>query len=637
MNQTLSLEKFYHQNIGTYGRGAPRRRWSRALLGIVTLVSAVLGSRAALAVEAEPGLQPFPLDATGATFDAEQIGDELFNYIKTPEGIIVVFNPSSGQYEVAALGQDPTGANTLVPSGTALSDLTPYGGRVDPSYITPIDDESLELIWLEAEARSQALSQLPVLANPTLTSTTSRPLLTVMVEFTPDPTMPSTWDGSFRTGYSYWDQTIYGNAPGSVNHYYNDMSRDKFSFVRVSETQGIANDGIVKVRLPYPHPNCRNDWAGSCLNMIKDALSAANPYVDFAAFDTDGDGTVERSELNLLFVVAGYETSNNATATPSFWAHALGFGGDPIVDGKKVEAYASVGEVHKHVVGGVLTEVPATLGVVVHELGHTALGLPDLYKGPSPIGVWCVMGSGSWGKKTGDMSGSTPTAMSAWSRVKAGFLSPLVIAQGAAAQNIGVVQSAGTTFLGLEVDPNIYKVETSDPQQYFLIENRENDGYDEGLQKSISFASAPGGLAIYRIDEDKSASEGKIIIMANIPTYVNNISSLYNQESGKTFTPLTDPSSDDAHGQFTGLSVTDISAAGPIMVANVSFTPFACNAITAKVSEHEVHGRAFKLLADNIFYGYKATGTTQHLGFDKNAIVTLHVEAPGMWSTGPCP
>ncbi|MCV5901673.1 immune inhibitor A, partial [Escherichia coli] len=67
----------------------------------------------------------------------------------------------------------------------------------------------------------------------------------------------------------------------------------------------------------------------------------------------------------------------------------------------------------------------ATLGVIVHELGHLMLGLPDLYarNSDASIGSWGVMGAGSWAKKPGDSySGDTPVNMSAWSKHAAGFV-----------------------------------------------------------------------------------------------------------------------------------------------------------------------------------------------------------------------
>ncbi|WP_438029812.1 M6 family metalloprotease domain-containing protein [Sorangium sp. So ce233] len=615
------------------------RRGARlGMVGLAVLASAVSVSRPAAAVSAEPGLREIPLDPTGAMFHAEVIGDEHFDYLRMRDGTVVVLNELSGDYEVAELGRDARGAPALVPSGVLVRDLRPLGGPVDPALLARIDEEALDDLWEAASPHTR--SPLPFAAGPAPIAGVRRPLLTILLEFTQGGgiTAPPAFTGGFETDIAYWKQTLYGSLPGSVNHYYADMSRGKFSFTRARETHGTANDGIVRIKLPFAHPNSKKDFA-LLQPYLKEALVMANPFVNFASFDANSDGKVRGDELNVIFVVAGYETSNTGK-TPSVWAHATGFG-DPItLDGKALGGYAVVGERQVHKIRGVPTTMPATVGVIVHELGHSAIGLPDLYKGPTPLGAWCVMASGSWGTTTGSPAGSTPVAMAAWSRLKAGFLAPTVIQPGAPAQDIPIVQSAGAELFGQSVDPTIYKIETSDPDQYFLVENRQNEGYDRGLQKWIGFGDVSGGVGIYRIDEARSAGKGKIAFMASNPGATSSVANLYNLEGERTFTPFTDPSSDDGDGMFTGLSVTDFNEAGPIMLAHVSYVPFGCNEITASIAEHEIHGRVQKQVLDvgddQLFLGYRTTGALEGLGVDKDEVVTLHVEAPGMWSVGGC-
>ncbi|WP_437971111.1 M6 family metalloprotease domain-containing protein [Sorangium sp. So ce260] len=632
-SRTSGAGNVKHQGISGARRGA-----RLGLVALAVLASAVSVSRPAAAVSADPGLRSIPLDPTGATFRAEVIGDEHFDYLRMADGTVVVLNDLSGDYEVAELGSDRSGAPALVPSGVLVRDLRSQGGRVDPALLPRIDDEALDALWEEAIAR--APGPLPRAAGPTLITGVRRPLLTILLEFTQggEITAPGAFTGTFETDIAYWKQTMYGSLPGSVNHYYADMSRGKFSFTRARETQGTANDGIVRIRLPFAHPNSHKDYPLLQL-YLKEALVMANPHVNFASFDTNGDNKVRGDELNVVFVVAGYETANSSK-TPSVWAHAKGFK-DPItLDGKVLTGYVALGERQIHSVGGVPTTMPATVGVIVHELGHAAVGLPDLYKGPTPLGAWCVMAHGSWGATSGSPAGAVPVAMGAWSRLHAGFLAPTVIEPGAPAQDIPIVQSAGAELFGQSVDPTIYKIETSDPDQYFLVENRQNEGYDRGLQRWFDFDDVSGGVGIYRVDEARASDVGKVAFMASNSGSPSSLANVYNEEGGRTFTPLTDPSSDDGDGQFTGLSITDFNASGPIMLARVSHVPFDCNAITASVAEHEIHGRARKQIVDvgeeQKFLGYRTTGAQEALGVDKNAVVTLHVEAPGMWSVGGC-
>ena len=68
-----------------------------------------------------------------------------------------------------------------------------------------------------------------------------------------------------------------------------------------------------------------------------------------------------------------------------------------MLDGKIVgQTYAQFGE--WHCAGSLSSGHAATIGVMVHELGHD-IGLPDLYDtddSSAGIGDWSVMASGSW-------------------------------------------------------------------------------------------------------------------------------------------------------------------------------------------------------------------------------------------------
>ena len=77
----------------------------------------------------------------------------------------------------------------------------------------------------------------------------------------------------------------------------------------------------------------------------------------------------------------------------------------------------------------------ATIGVMVHELGHAYFDLPDLYDTSSTssgIGAFGLMGGGAWGYKAlTEKSGSTPVHFSAWSKEKIGVCNPQTVSSGA--------------------------------------------------------------------------------------------------------------------------------------------------------------------------------------------------------------
>ncbi len=141
------------------------------------------------------------------------------------------------------------------------------------------------------------------------------------------------------------------------------------------------------------------------------------------------------------------------------------------------------------------------LGVYVHEFGHW-LGLPDLYCTASPscpygMGHWSLMADGIYNKdpNTPTWYGSSPALLDAWSLVYLGWVSPQVSPTNVKNQTISLnaVESASSS---TTVRTNIIKAQasTATAKQYFLIENRQQVGYDAGL---------PGhGLLVWLVDED---------------------------------------------------------------------------------------------------------------------------------------
>ena len=124
------------------------------------------------------------------------------------------------------------------------------------------------------------------------------------------------------------------------------------------------------------------------------------------------------------------------------------------------------------------------IGCYCHEVGHL-LGLPDLYKeGYSPVvGSWCLMGIGDHLD-----NGRTPAHPSAWCKIHLGWREPELIKKPPEIQDIPAV---------IDDDGVIYKLEVqgSGGREYFLLENRQQKGFDRYL---------PGnGLLIWHVDESR--------------------------------------------------------------------------------------------------------------------------------------
>ena len=149
----------------------------------------------------------------------------------------------------------------------------------------------------------------------------------------------------------------------------------------------------------------------------------------------------------------------------------------------------------------------ATIGIIAHELGHSAFGLPDLYNTFNPssggIGYFGLMGSGTWTyANSSQFAGQTPVHMSAWSKFYKGWTIP-DNTLGSKVMNATSLNSYNT----LIIENN---------EKCYLLENRDNSGYDRGLfALSGTFG---GGLAIWEIDETKTTSTNIYYNNVNIDT-----------------------------------------------------------------------------------------------------------------------
>jgi M6 family metalloprotease-like protein len=409
--------------------------------------------------------------------------------------------------------------------------------------------------------------------NISINTTKELPLLLVRVEFN---------DYQFKSPASVWSEKIFNTQEGGLNDYYDEISYGKLRFVKAKESEGTANDGVITVKIDMKHPGEDNEF----VKRLIDAIKLTDNYIDFSRYDLDKNHAISRDELQISFAIAGGERATNAPH--GVWAKAWCFNKHQKTNTKAATLddvilmqcstdgrYSMFGERHK--VGD--EDRDATIGIIAHELGHAAFNLTDLYDTSADmvsegIGYFGLMGSGNWGRKSyEEQPGSTPTHMTGFSKVQANFIKPTVV------NNTKSITIKGTSY----PDAEIYKIATKNRGEFFLLENRANEGYDRGLYVLQGDTDFQGGLLITHIDKTKLDNEEvnhKLVDVeeANNPAldiatkdgkHRGHINNLYFSGNKDSFTPKTSPNSKLYSGEDSGISITNISDSGSTMSADI--------------------------------------------------------------------
>lgn len=357
-----------------------------------------------------------------------------------------------------------------------------------------------------------------------------------------------------------------------VIEYYRIASYGNTNLTVANESSGTPNNGVIDwVNLGYNHPSPNPDASSSIFtyrSIAKDAVTQADatiPTLDFSAFDTNTDGIITGDELAILIVAEGYEAAVGSIAN-SVWGHQSAFT-PTVFDGVTLSSYAMFGEIH--------INHQATVGIVVHELGHLIFDLPDLYDTDdtsSGIGAWGLMGGGSWGYQVlnGEFDGKTPVNPCAWVKYKLGWVT------GPTAS--GVVSVTGSGSSSANSSNSVYRVSTPNPSEYFLVENRQFMGFDRGLSGFIG--TNFGGISIWHIDESVSENDNDSIRLVDIEEAGNtqmvgsdDLGSAANLwVNGGAFNIGSSPSSTLNSGNDSGVSILILSESGETMNVNFGFS-----------------------------------------------------------------
>ncbi len=219
-----------------------------------------------------------------------------------------------------------------------------------------------------------------------------------------------------------------------------------------------------------------NDAAGDDSRVYELAMElcrALDDEIDFTRYDLDGDGQID----NLYFFYAGYGENFAGNKSSWIWPHAAHMDeygvaeADRTFDGLVLNSYGCCAELY----GSTGRDV-AAIGTFCHEFGHI-LGLPDTYDvnyaldgSANHPDKWDIMASGSYLPATRNC-GAVPAGYTAVERWLLGWEEPVDIT---APQRVELPALQGEA--GRAV-----RIPTADPDEFFILENRQLTGYDRYL------------------------------------------------------------------------------------------------------------------------------------------------------------
>lgn len=347
--------------------------------------------------------------------------------------------------------------------------ITDTDGRLliehEDGFLRPATEaDSLQVVAQGQRAAQRRATFAPSTTFPTIGEPRS---LIVLAEF-PDRTFLSeTAHDDFEAMLNEEGYSALGGT-GSARDYYIAASCGQFQ-----PHFDVAGPVMLSKSYAYYGKNGYNGDDAHATDMIIEACELVDEFTDFSQYDTDGDGRID----NVFVFYAGYGEATSYDAN-TVWPHSWeisSYSYSPVIfDGVRLDHYACSNERSP-------SDLMDGIGTFVHEFAHV-LGLPDLYS-TSYTNAWTpgefsVLDQGNYNNNS-----RTPAGFSAYERKCMGWLSPCTLSDSAHII-LPELKEANTAAL----------IETDNPNECFILENRQRTGWDKYI---------PGhGMLIWHIDYD---------------------------------------------------------------------------------------------------------------------------------------
>lgn len=443
-----------------------KKRFSLFAIGALTAIGV-------LAIPARQGIRQFT-QADGTTITLRLIGDEYFHTFLTEDGIPVTktadgnFHYRTAEGITAVIAHDVAGRtpaeNSFVKSSIQDLSLTALKTSRTPAI------KARRAQFRSAAAKKA--SQVPNNGSPRV------PI--ILVQYKDYKFKDSDPKATFTSFFS--------KGATSAYQYFADQSNGKYT-------------PQFDVYGPYTLSGNRSVYGGNDMwgddkgvgKMVAEGCNGLNSQIDFSRYDNNGDG--ECDVVIVLYAGDGEASSYDDDCENSVWPcqwelSDSDYGRALTLDGTLVNKFAVFNELN----GENLSKIDG-IGTFCHEFSH-CLGLPDFYDteyGPHfGMGYWSLMDNGSYNN-----SGYTPIGYSAYEKEFMGWIT--------------VPEAKENTFYTLPVfnqkdaakDMAVKISNSSDANEYFIIENRARQGWDEYIPTD--------GMLITHVTYDAKAWDDNVV------------------------------------------------------------------------------------------------------------------------------
>lgn len=411
---------------------------------------------------------PYPTkiqQADGSYLSILMKGDEFFHFQVTEDGFPIIKN-QNGNYNYAKIDENGILTDTNIKAKDKNS--RSFDENI---YIQNLNIE-INYQKINSQQKSNRLKSLKITKPAKFPISGTPRSLVILVNFSNKSFVVNNSQVAFtnllnENGYST------NGGTGSAKDYFRDNSMGVFN-----PQFDVVGPFTLPQNISYYGQNDTKGYDQNPAQMIIDACSLASQNgVNFANYDTDNDGNVD----NVFVYYAGYNEAENGpddTIWPHRWGiypgnNYTGTEASRTFNGKKVTDYACTSELR-----GTAGSNMCGIGTFCHEFGHV-LGLVDFYATNGAthqtLSYWDIMDAGPYLN-----SGRTPPSYSAHERFYLGWLTPTEL-KSPSDVKLEPLHTTNKAYIITQNGNSNLNGANPSPTEYFLLENRQNKGWDKYL------------------------------------------------------------------------------------------------------------------------------------------------------------